>query len=65
MLAPVAPCVLAPRDLSQMCKYEPLTKCNAWGAKSGMLHAHAQLHQINSLQAIYRFAPSIFSILAI
>jgi hypothetical protein len=38
-------------------------KCNAWGAKSGMLHAHAQLNPINPLQAIYEFAPSIFSIL--
>jgi hypothetical protein len=28
-------------------------KCNAWGAKSGILHAHAQLNHINSLQAIY------------
>jgi hypothetical protein len=25
VLAPVAPCVLVPRDLSQMCKYETLT----------------------------------------
>jgi hypothetical protein len=29
-----------------------------------MLHAHAQLNHINSLQAIYEFAPSIFSIFA-
>jgi hypothetical protein len=32
------------------------------GAKSDMLHAHAQLNHINSLQAIYEFAPRIFSI---
>jgi hypothetical protein len=25
VLAPVAPRILAPRDLSQTCKYEPLT----------------------------------------
>jgi hypothetical protein len=62
VLAPVAPCVLAPRDLSQICKREPLTKCNAWGAKSDMLQNHAQLNHINSLQAIYEFAPIIFSI---
>jgi hypothetical protein len=37
--------------------------CNAWGAKSDMLHAHAQLNHINSLQAIYKYAHSIFSIL--
>jgi hypothetical protein len=29
----------------------------------GILHVHAQLNHINPLQAIYDFAPSIFSIL--
>jgi hypothetical protein len=43
VLAPTAPLVLAPCGLSQICKYETLHKCNAWGAKSGKLHAHAQL----------------------
>jgi hypothetical protein len=62
VLTPVAPCVLALRDLSQICKREPLTKCNAWDAKSDMLQTHAQLNHINSLQAIYEFAPNIFSI---
>jgi hypothetical protein len=47
VLALVAPRVLAPCDLSQMCKYETLKKCNAWGVKSGILHAHAQLNHIS------------------
>jgi hypothetical protein len=53
VLAPVAPHGLAPHDLSQICKHKPLHKYNAWGAKSGILHAHTQLTHINSLQAIY------------
>jgi hypothetical protein len=48
----VAPCVLALRDLSQMWKYETLGKCNAWGAKSGILYAHAQLIHINPYKSL-------------
>jgi hypothetical protein len=41
VLAPVAPRVLAPRGLTQECKYEILNiTCNAWGAKCNMLHKH-------------------------
>ncbi len=54
VLAPEAPRVLAPCDLSQMCKHEmPHMDAMYWCAKSGILHAHAQLNHINSLQAIY------------
>jgi hypothetical protein len=35
-----SPCSVWPIAI---CKYETLHKCNTWGAKSGKLHAHAQL----------------------
>jgi hypothetical protein len=47
VLAPEAPRVLAPRDLSQNYKYEPLHKCNAWSATSGKMHAYAQFIHTN------------------
>jgi hypothetical protein len=47
VLAPEAPRVLAPRDLSQICNHEPLHICNAWGANSDKMHAYAQFTQTN------------------
>jgi hypothetical protein len=48
VLAPVLLRVLAPHHLSQICEYETLHKCNAWGAKGSMLHDYAQLTHVNS-----------------
>jgi hypothetical protein len=61
----MAPHVLAPCDLPQMCKYEPLTKCNAWGAKSSMLHDHAQLNHISPYKPFANLPLAFFCILAI
>jgi hypothetical protein len=47
VLALVAPHVLAPADLSQICKYETLAKIQCMGEKSGMLYTYAQLNHIN------------------
>jgi hypothetical protein len=63
LLAPVAPRILSPRDLSQMCKYETPIK-NAMGAVQRVVY-YMLMHNLTilALQAIYYFTPSVFSIL--
>jgi hypothetical protein len=47
VLAPEAPRVLALRDLSQYASMRCQHGCNVWGAKSGILYAHARLNHIS------------------
>jgi hypothetical protein len=48
-LAPLELPSSAPWGLSHMCKYETLDiTCNAWGAKSIMMHDHEQPKHISS-----------------
>jgi hypothetical protein len=46
-LAPLELPTLAPRDLSYMQKMVNLKMCNAWGAKSIMVHDQEQPTQFN------------------
>jgi hypothetical protein len=48
VLAPEAPRVLTPRDLSQCTSMRCQYGCNVWGAKSGILQAHARLNHIST-----------------
>jgi hypothetical protein len=41
------PHVFAPRGLSQYASVRHHYKCNAWGAKSNMLHDHEQRNHLN------------------
>jgi hypothetical protein len=53
VLAPVAPCVLAPRNLSQMCKYEMPTNI-VHGVQRGVCYTLMHnLTILNPLQTIY------------
>jgi hypothetical protein len=67
--------VLAPRFLASLLhvvyhKYASMKqqhKCNAWGANSGILHAHAQLTHVNPYKSFTNLplAFSVFSNLTI
>jgi hypothetical protein len=59
VLVSAFPRILAPRGLSQICKYETPHKCNAWGAKSGKMHNHAQSIHVNPYKSFTNF-PLVF-----